>query len=402
MAASSTPDFVGIVVAAGSSARLPGPVPKQFARLGRRSLLEHAIAALAGDPAVRGVIVVLPPLDAAGVRGQEVARGPGVLRVVAGGATRADSVRNGLSAVGAAPFVLVHDAARPSASPRLVRAVIEATRERGAAVPGLPIVDTVKRVGRVSESACGWQVLETLDRSLLRLAQTPQGARSDWLAQALELAAARGVVATDEAAALELAGREVAVVDGEPGNRKITSPEDLRGLVQPDDSAAGAPFRIGTGFDIHRFGADRRLVLGGVEFPGETGLAGHSDADVVLHAVMDALLGAAALGDIGALFPPEDPRFLDADSRVLAAEVAGRLGSLGLRVVNLDVTVLAEHPRIRPHVDAMRQAVADALAIDAARVGIKATTLEGLGALGRGEGIACQAVALLERAVERS
>jgi len=396
------PDFVGIVVAAGGSARLPGPVPKQFARFGRRTLLEHAIAALAESPAVRGVVAVLPPLDAGGERGAEVAGGPGVLCVVPGGATRADSVRSGLSAAGSAPFVLVHDAARPSASPALVRAVIEATRTHGAAVPGLPIVDTVKRVGPARGSAGGWQVRETLDRSVLRLAQTPQGARTDWLADALERAAARGVVVTDEAAALEFVGYPVAVVDGEPGNRKITSPEDLGGLYGSAEPESCPTFRIGTGFDIHRFETGRRLVLGGVEFPGETGLGGHSDADVVLHAVMDALLGAAALGDIGALFPPVDPRFHDADSRVLAADVARRIRALGLRVVNVDVTVLAERPRVRPQVDAMRQAVADAIAIDVSRVGIKATTLEGLGALGRAEGIGCQAVALLERGADRS
>jgi 2-C-methyl-D-erythritol 4-phosphate cytidylyltransferase / 2-C-methyl-D-erythritol 2,4-cyclodiphosphate synthase len=394
MTAPRTPDFVGIVVAAGSSARLPGSVPKQFERIGPRTLLEHAVAALAGHAAVRGVIAVLPPLEAQGDRGTQVAGLPGVLRVVGGGPARADSVRHGLEAAGRPPFVLVHDAARPDASPTLVSAVIEATRIHGAAIPGVPIVDTVKRVGPGSRGTA-LRVLETLDRSALRLAQTPQGARTDWLVAALAEAESRGIVPTDEAAALELAGHTVAVVDGDPANRKITSREDLRavrGTAEPRTA-----LRVGTGFDIHRFEVGRRLVLGGVELPGEIGLAGHSDADVVLHAIMDALLGGAALGDIGAYFPPGDPRFRDANSRVLLAEVGRKVAALGLVVVNVDATVLAERPRLRPHVDAMRNVIAETLALDPTRIGIKATTLEGLGALGRAEGIACQAVALLER-----
>lgn len=393
------PDFVGIVVAAGSSTRLPGPTPKQFEPLGPSSLLDRAIDALARSEAVRGVVVVLSAADVSGPRGRAVARRPGVLRVVAGGATRADSVRSGLAVVADDAYVLVHDAARPFASAALVAAVIEATRAHGAALPGLPIPDTVKRVEALPGSPGAWRVGETVDRERLRLAQTPQGARTDWLRQALDSAAAAGATVTDEAAALELAGREVAVVAGEPQNRKITSPEDMRAAREQFDPRARPAIRIGSGFDVHRFELGRRLVLGGVEFPGETGLAGHSDADVVLHAVMDALLGASALGDIGLLFPPGDPRFRDADSRSLAAEVARLVAASGLRVINVDVTVLAERPRIRSRVDAMRQAIAESIGIAPAQVGVKATTLEGLGALGRAEGIACQAVVLVEQNV---
>jgi len=396
------PDFVGIVVAAGRSARLPGPTPKQFERLGRGSLLEHAIDALVSNDAVRGVIVVLPAAEAAGPLGLDLVRRAGVLHVVAGGATRADSVRNGLAAVAADPYVLVHDAARPFASRALVSAVIRATRAHGAALPGLAIPDTVKRVEAIEGAPGAWRVGETVDRERFRLAQTPQGARTDWLREALDRVARVGATVTDESAALELGGHTVAVVAGDPQNRKITSPEDLRAAREAVEPAGRCAIRIGSGFDIHRFETGRRLVLGGVEFPGETGLAGHSDADVVLHAVMDALLGAVGLGDIGVLFPPDDPRFSGADSRALAADVARRVAAIGMRLVNLDVTVLAERPRIRSRVDAMREAIAEAIGVDSSRVGVKATTLEGLGALGRAEGIACQAVVLLERSAVAS
>jgi 2-C-methyl-D-erythritol 2,4-cyclodiphosphate synthase len=239
-------------------------------------------------------------------------------------------------------------------------------------------------------------VLETVDRNQFRLAQTPQGSRVDWLREALDHARAEGTDVTDEAAALERVGRKVRVVEGEVRNRKITSTEDLlearRGLERP-----GEDLRVGIGYDIHRFGDGRRLVLGGIEFPGEKGLAGHSDADVVLHAAMDALLGAICLGDIGMLFPPEDPQYAGADSRDLAREVARRLDQQGFGVINLDIALMAERPKIRARADEMRRSIGQALGIPFERVGLKATTLEKLGALGRAEGIACQAVALVSR-----
>jgi len=238
------------------------------------------------------------------------------------------------------------------------------------------------------------EVRRTVDRTGLRLAQTPQGARRDWLLAALRAALEAGREVTDESAALEMAGRRVQVVEGDPGNRKITSVADLeeaRRMV----AAKGAGLRVGNGFDIHRFQTGRKLLLGGLHFEGETGLAGHSDADAVLHAAMDSLLGAAGLGDIGSLFPSDDPQWRDAESSKLAALVARRVRAQGFEIVNLDLTVLAERPRIGPHADRMRRSIADCLGIDPARIGLKATTLEGLGALGRGEGIACQAVALL-------
>jgi len=295
----------------------------------------------------------------------------------------------GVDAASDAEVVLVHDAARPFVDPTLVAAVLSAVRLHGAAVPALAARDTIKR-----DDGTGF-VAETLDRETLRLAQTPQGARRDWMLEALRLAVASGVEATDEAQALERAGRRVALVPGDPANLKITTPDDWRDALRRFDEDDA--LRVGHGFDVHRFGGTRGLVLGGVAFPGEAGLVGHSDADVVLHAAMDALLGAAGLPDIGHYFPPGDPRFGGADSASLAREVAGHLRSAGFRIANLDLTLLAERPKIRERVGAMRDAIASCFLTEVARVGLKATTLEGLGALGRGEGIACHAVALLRR-----
>ena len=273
--------------------------------------------------------------------------------------------------------------------------MIVATRTHGAAIPGLPVADTVKRLEGADDDGLPW-VGETLARDELRLAQTPQGARADWLREALDTMSKDGSEVTDEAAALERAGHRVAVVPGDTANRKITSSADLE---EANRRLGGSEtgLRIGSGFDIHRFGEGRRLMLGGIEFPGETGLEGHSDADVVLHAVMDALLGAAGMADIGVLFPPEDEQFAGADSRVLARQVARAIAVKGCRVVNVDLTVLAERPKIRSRVPEMRAAIADAIEVAPDRIGIKATTLERLGSLGRAEGIACQAVALLSR-----
>lgn len=382
-----------MVVAAGRATRFGGSRPKQFQRVAGRTVLEWSVRSLVGRPGVGGAIVVLAPDELGGPYGV-LARGfPGVLDVVAGGEVRAESVRRGLAAVGQVPFVLVHDAARPVAPPGLVDAVIAATREHGAAVPALEVRDTVK-----SCDAEGW-ITATLDRRRVRLAQTPQGFRSEWLHGALERAREAGLAPTDEAAAVERDGRRIAVVAGDPDNVKITTPRDL---AQVERRLGGEPtfqLRVGTGFDIHRRGgAERRLVLGGVVFEGEPGLVGHSDADVVLHAAMDALLGAAALGDIGVHFPPEDPRYAGAASTALARQVGSLVAGAGYEIVNLDLTLLAESPRIRDRAREMRETLASCLGLAPERIGLKASTLEGLGALGRGEGIACQAVALLSKA----
>ena len=377
-----------IVVAAGRGTRLPGAVPKQFLDLGGATVLERSVRALGAVPGIDGIVVVLAREEIGGERAVSIARLPGVVSVVAGGETRMRSVLAGVEAADA-DLVLVHDAARPFASRTLVAAVLEAADRHGAAVPVLPVGDTVKR-----DDGRGF-VEGTLDRKPLRLAQTPQGARRDLLLKALTRALAAGVETTDDAEALERAGIPVALVPGDAANVKITTPEDLAQAARRLSPARDGGMRIGHGYDVHRFGGDRVLRLGGVDFPGERGLSGHSDADVVLHAAMDALLGAAGLPDIGHHFPPGDPGFAGADSRALARQISDLVRAHGFEIGNVDVTLLAETPHIGNHREAMREAIAAALRIDPARVGVKATTLEGLGSLGRSEGIACHAVALI-------
>jgi len=380
---------VAIVVAAGKSTRLGGSSPKQFLDLGGESVASLAVRAMTACPGIDGVIVVLSGDDIGGPYDAALRGIDGVLDIVPGGATRAASALAGVEAVSEADVVLVHDAARPFVDAGLVSAVIDAAKRYGAAIPALLPRDTVKR-----EDGAGF-VAETVDRTTLRLAQTPQGARRDWMLEALRRAVASGVPVTDEAQALERAGRPVALVPGDPGNVKITTQEDWSDALRriEDD----VPFRVGHGYDVHRFGGTRGLVLGGVSLPGEPGLLGHSDADVVLHAAMDALLGAAGLPDIGHYFPPDQPRYSGAASTALAREIAGHVRSSGFRIANLDLTLLAERPKVRALVGAMREAIAASFLIEVSRVGLKATTVEGLGALGRSEGIGCHAVALLRR-----
>jgi len=383
---------VAIVVAAGRSTRLGGAVPKQFLDLGGECVAARSVRALTACPDVDGAIVVLPREDVDGPRDAALRQVDRVLAVVPGGSTRLSSALSGVEAASGAEVVLVHDGVRPFVAPALVAAVLDAVRRHGAAVPALAARDTVKR-----DDGSGF-VAETLDRAPLRLAQTPQGARRDWMLEALRLAVNSGREVTDEAQALERAGRRVALVPGDPANLKITTPADWSDALRRFDED-GDGLRVGHGYDVHRFGGTRGLVLGGVAFPGEVGLVGHSDADVVLHAAMDALLGAAGLPDIGHYFPPDEPRFAGAESTILAREVCDRLRASGFRIANLSLTLLAERPRIRERVAAMREAIAACLLIDPGRVGLTATTLEGLGALGRAEGIACHAVALLRRAM---
>ena len=388
MARNPAQDFAAVIVAAGRSSRLGGPLPKQFVELAGRPIVEHAVERLASSPSVVEVVVVVAAGELKGPIARKLRASGAISAVVAGGATRADSVALGLAAVPETRrYVLVHDAARPLVSPALVERVIQATRTHGAAIPVVAVPDTVKRID-------GERVESTIDRAKLRLAQTPQGALRARLAKVLAGSGAERW--TDEGAALEAAGHEVAIVDGEAENFKITTLADLtraRRQVEEHD----VELRVGTGFDIHQVDRSRPLLLGGVLFEGHAGLAGHSDADVVLHASMDAVLGAAGAGDIGTHFPPDDDRWARADSAELSRKVVEIIADAGFRIVNLDTTVLAERPKVSPRAVEMRERIASVFGVEPDRVGLKATTLEGLGALGRGEGIGCQAVALLAR-----
>ncbi|HLW48982.1 MAG TPA: 2-C-methyl-D-erythritol 4-phosphate cytidylyltransferase [bacterium] len=388
-----------VVPAAGRGERFGGNGPKALVALRGRPLVEYALAALGAASSV-GAIVVAAPADALDRVEQAARRAAGakITAVVPGGSDRQASVARGLAALPPAyDIVLVHDGARPLTPVPLIDAVAAAAAAYGAATAAVAVDETVKR------GADGW-VRSTVDRDGLYRIQTPQGFQRTVLDAAHREAERTGFRGTDDAALVERLGRPVRLVPGSPLNLKVTVPDDLQlaeALLRGEEPGpAGAP-RVGLGFDAHRLVSGRPLILGGVAVPYSRGLDGHSDADVVAHAVMDALLGAAGCGDIGRLFPPDDPAYRGADSMRLLGRVRALLAEHGWRAAHVDVVVMAESPRLAPYTDAMRAAIAEALGLDRARINIKATTLEGMGALGRQEGIAAQAVATLEPAAGR-
>lgn len=303
------------------------------------------------------------------------------LAIVPGGADRQASALCGLQALPPdADIALIHDGARPFVTEAIIRRVIESVKQYGSGVAAVPCRDTIKRAD--SDGL----VLETLDRSALWQMQTPQGFFVKDLLAAHAAAPARY---TDDAALMEAAGHAVRLVLGSPDNIKLTSPEDLRminGMLTP---------RIGTGYDAHRLVEGRELWLGGVHIPYEKGLLGHSDADAPLHALTDALLGAAAMGDIGKLFPDSDPKYKGISSILLLEEARRRLTDAGFTIGNIDLTIVCQAPKLAPHIPAMRERIAKALEISVAQVSVKATTTERMGYEGRGEGISAQAVAMV-------
>jgi 2-C-methyl-D-erythritol 4-phosphate cytidylyltransferase/2-C-methyl-D-erythritol 2,4-cyclodiphosphate synthase len=392
-----------IIAAGGRGVRFGGHQLKQLAAVGGRPLLERSVIAFVEHPSVSEVIVALPQelVDAPPV----YVRGDGSkpVRLVVGGARRQDSVARAFNAAAAeSQVIVVHDAARPLVSADLITRTIEAAVENGAAVAAVAARDTVKRARR--DEAGEPIVSETLPRETIFLAQTPQAFQRHVLQAALAAGERHGVDATDEAALAELAGHRVRVVVGDASNIKITTPDDLvlaeaivasRGLAE----RAGKPARTGragTGYDLHRLVEGRSLILGGVTIPAAArGAVGHSDADVVCHAVTDAILGAASLGDIGRHFPDTDLQWKGASSLDLLSRAVALVAQQGYQVGNVDVTVVLEAPKIKPHIAAMRDAVAKAIGIDPGRVSIKGKTNEGVDAVGRGEAIAAHAVALI-------
>ncbi|OUM99237.1 MAG: 2-C-methyl-D-erythritol 2,4-cyclodiphosphate synthase [Paenibacillaceae bacterium ZCTH02-B3] len=416
-----------VIVAAGSGKRMGARENKVFLPLGGKPILAHALAAFEACAAVESVVVVAAPGErerAAAVCAEAGCRK--VSAIVEGGAERQDSVRAGLDALDT-DGVLVHDAARPLITPEKIEACRRAAEACGAAALAVPVHDTIK----VTDGR-GW-IVATPDRRTLWAVQTPQAFRREELAEAHRLAVADGFRATDDAMLLERLGRRVAVVEGDYANVKITTPEDLelaerlltrrgngRGtgedsvamenVKEHDMPEAGAesteeadkPFvrkpdaiRIGQGFDVHRLAEGRPCIIGGVRIPHDKGLLGHSDADVLLHAIADAILGALALGDIGRHFPDTDPAYAGADSMMLLARVWALARERGYRLGNVDATVIAQEPKMAPHIPAMRANIARVLECDTERVSVKATTSERLGFTGRGEGIAAQAVVCL-------
>jgi 2-C-methyl-D-erythritol 4-phosphate cytidylyltransferase/2-C-methyl-D-erythritol 2,4-cyclodiphosphate synthase len=384
------PRVTAIIAAAGAGRRLGAAVPKQLLEIDGRSLLDHSVAAFAGHPGVRDLVVVLPrQLAAAPPPYLRDARKP--VAIVAGGERRQDSVANAFDAVPPdTEVVLVHDAARPFVTAALISRAIDAAVQYGAAIVAAPATDTIKRVEGAGAAPL---VVETIARETIYLAQTPQAFRRDVLDAAVALGRS-GVEATDEAMLAERAGHPVRIVEGDAANVKITTAGDL-------DSArarAAQTVRAGTGYDLHRLVEGRPLVLGGVDVPCERGALGHSDADVVCHAATDAILGAAALGDIGRHFPDTDPAWKGASSIELLRRAAAMVREAGYAVVNLDVVIVLERPKIAPFVARIRDGVAGALGIDVEAVSVKGKTNEGVDAVGRGEAIAAHAVATITRA----
>ncbi len=374
---------IALVVAAGTGERFGGGLPKQYRALAGRPILRHAVQRLMAHAAIGAVCVVRRPEHRA-LYEQSVA-GLHLLPAVDGGATRQDSVLRGLEAIAAqAPErVLIHDAARPLVDAATIGRVTAALDAQVGAIAAVPVTDTLKRE---SEGA----IAGTLDRAGLWRAQTPQGFRFAEILAAHRVAAGRAL--TDDAAVAEAAGHAVALVLGSEDNLKVTTEDDL---ARAGKLLAGVAteWRTGSGYDVHRFTAGDAVMLCGVRVPHSHGLEGHSDADVGLHALTDAVLGAIGAGDIGQHFPPSDPRWRGASSAQFLAHAASLVAARGGRVAHVDVTLICERPKIGPHRQAMTDRIAEILGLEKDRVSIKATTTEGLGFTGRGEGIAGQAVA---------
>lgn len=374
-----------VVVAAGSSSRVKAG-DKLFLPVEGEPVLLKTLRAFEDCPIVDGIVIVTREEKITAVEGLAV----GITKciaVVRGGTTRAESALCGVRTAEDFDLVLVQDGARPFVSTDLITRVAEAAAEYGAAVPVVPVKDTVKTC---TEEGF---VSQTPDRATLFAAQTPQGALRDLYLKAAE-AVGDLTGLTDDASLMEAAGYPVKTVIGEETNRKITTDADFG--RKGADTVTG--IRMGHGYDVHRLVEGRPLRLGGVTVPFELGLDGHSDADVLLHAICDALLGAAALGDIGLHFSDRDPKFKDIDSRILLRETYALVKNAGFFLGNLDATVLCQRPKLRPYIDRMRAAVAEDLGVATEQISIKATTEEGLGFTGTGEGIAAHAVAVLVRA----
>jgi 2-C-methyl-D-erythritol 4-phosphate cytidylyltransferase/2-C-methyl-D-erythritol 2,4-cyclodiphosphate synthase len=382
-----------LIVAAGRGARAANESgrPKQYCRIGGVPLLERTIGAFAEHPRVDDILVVIHPDDVPLYEAASRSFAPRLRPAVPGGARRQDSVRLGLEALAsvAPSSVLIHDAARPFVDAPLIARVIDRLDAHDGALPCLPITDTLKRVS-------GGRITGTVERDQLFRAQTPQGFRFDAILAAHRAAASDvGREFTDDAGIAEWFGLEVALVEGSEENRKLTTSEDLRmadEILRSEGRPSGT-VRVATGYDVHGFGPGDAVILCGVKIPHTKKLSGHSDADVALHALTDALLGVIAEGDIGVHFPPSDARWRGAPSELFLKHAASLVHDRGGVIVHVDLTLICETPRIGPYRELMRAAIASMLGLDVAQVSIKATTNEGLGFIGRGEGIAAMATA---------
>jgi 2-C-methyl-D-erythritol 4-phosphate cytidylyltransferase/2-C-methyl-D-erythritol 2,4-cyclodiphosphate synthase len=384
-----------IVVAAGSSQRMDG-VDKLAWEVAGRPLLAHTLDAFAGAPSIGSIVVVTAPERVAALRAQPWLP-DAVAAVVPGGTRRQDSVRAGVEAlesvrpdpVGRRP-VLVHDGARPCVTVDLIEAVVLAVERHGAAIPAVPVAETVKRID-------GERIIATVERADLVAAQTPQGVRRGLLRTALASEAATSGTWTDEAALLEACTIPVHVLPGDPTNLKVTVPADLaRAIALLDPGAGRAVRRTGIGHDGHPFGPGQPLMLGGLAFDGAPRLSGHSDGDVLLHALADALLGAAGMGDLGRLFPADASTPLGIAGRTIIGAVVERLASAGWRPTQVDATIIAARPKLGARLDAMRDSIAEQLGLPSAAVNVKASTGNLDGTEGAGRGVSALVVATIE------
>ncbi len=392
--------FVVILAAAGLGRRMGLGMNKAFLLLDGLPIIVHNLHQVSHVPEVERAIIVVGP--------DELAEGTAILQkyetmyfphlswqITAGGRERQDSVFNALCLVeDDEEFVAVHDGARPFATPDIFARVFAAAQKNAAAVAGVAVKDTTKLIDAEG------QVITTLERSKLRAIQTPQIFRTQLLKQAYEKLRREKIDVTDDASAVELLGKTVVVAEGSYTNNKITTPEDLfwaKAVLRKGEAISVSDnrnpiIRVGSGFDVHRLAAERKLILCGVHVPYELGLAGHSDADVAVHALMDAMLGAVALGDIGQHFPDTDEKYKGADSMVLLQQVIKLLEEKGWQVGNADITIIAQKPKLAAYREQMQNNIAAVLKIDKDAINVKATTTEQLGFTGRGEGIAAQAV----------
>jgi 2-C-methyl-D-erythritol 4-phosphate cytidylyltransferase/2-C-methyl-D-erythritol 2,4-cyclodiphosphate synthase len=381
-----------VIVAAGQSTRFGAS--KILTPVVGLPAIVRTIRAFRAMPGWSSIVLVVSP-DIHEAVAELFARETGdpAVDLVHGGELRQDSVWAGIEAAGDVDIVVIHDGARPLVSPQLISSTINAVRAGAdAAIAAVPVTDTLKRNTDT--------LIETVDRANLWRSQTPQAFRLATLRAALVEANRRGLTVTDESMAIEVTGGRVTLVPGDERNMKLTTPGDadvIEALVRGEHGNAGSPIRTGIGYDVHRLVPGRALILGGVRIPFEPGLDGHSDADVLLHAISDAILGACAQGDIGRHFPPSDDDYRDISSMILLQRVCEIALSVGYGIVNIDATIIAEAPKIGPYTEQMRSTISAAIGVAPDAISIKATTNEGLGFAGRGEGIAAMAVATVRR-----
>jgi 2-C-methyl-D-erythritol 4-phosphate cytidylyltransferase/2-C-methyl-D-erythritol 2,4-cyclodiphosphate synthase len=390
-----------IIPAAGFGTRMGVEIPKQFLELAGVPILVRTLRVFLAHPAIHIIMLVLPPEQLQSGKEQLLPfltpEQQGKMLYTTGGETRQHSVQNGMKALPASiERIFVHDGARPLVSAEIIDRCLAGIEEHGAVIAAVPVKDTLKEVEEIDD---GTEIIGTVDRSQLWQAQTPQAMDLHLLERAYEYAEATEFIGTDEASLLEHAGVSVSVVMGSEENIKITRPEDLRiaATLLRENQEGETAMRIGHGFDAHRLVEGRKLILGGVDIPYQLGLDGHSDADVLVHALMDALLGALGAGDIGRHFPDTDEQYRGADSLKLLARVMELVRAEKMRLINADITVVCQQPKLAPHLATMQSNLAAVCGASPEQVNIKATTTEEMGYTGRGEGITAHAVVLLTK-----